>query len=74
MCIGVSILQHLTLYQYDIRNAFSNASLCIKQFLEDDENYPWKNKGMSNVIDKLLYEKKGFIKKKVEHRTESLLY
>ncbi|CAI5716287.1 unnamed protein product [Peronospora effusa] len=55
MFIAVCIIREMVIYQGDINTAYLNATLGIKQYLEEVEGYPCEDKGMIYVIDKALY-------------------
>ncbi|RQM18871.1 hypothetical protein DD237_007498 [Peronospora effusa] len=55
MFIAVCIIRDMVIYQGDINTAYLNATLGIKQYLEEVEGYPCEDKGMIYVIDKALY-------------------
>ncbi|CAI5716915.1 unnamed protein product [Peronospora effusa] len=55
MFITVCIIRDMVIYQGDINTAYLNATLGIKQYLEEVEGYPCEDKGMIYVIDKALY-------------------
>nr|CCA21002.1 copiatype polyprotein putative [Albugo laibachii Nc14] len=65
--IAVCIIYDSTVYQGDINTAYLNASLSIKQFLEEIEGYPCSNIGMVCIIDKALY---GLRQSGIEWNTE----
>ncbi|KAG6623897.1 Integrase catalytic core protein [Phytophthora cinnamomi] len=53
--VAVCIILKLMIYQGDINTAYLNATLGIKQYLEEVGGYPCEDDGMIYIIEKALY-------------------